>query len=111
RLAAGAAEGDAAHFRIPVELLHRRRNRPPHRVADRVLLRRLVEHQPADCAALLDRERHGLPAGPWIDGMVARGSRASHRPASTRRRKSSSSWLKSAASSRLMAWPLFGKMA
>src|SRR2546430_15869694 len=111
RLGPGTAKGDTAHLVVAVELCHRRGNAAPHGVVDRVLLRRLVEYQPADRAALLDQKAQGLPAGPWIEGTVARLSRGAQRPASTWRRKSSKNWLKSAGSSRLIAWPLLGKMA
>ena len=63
-LASRAAKHDAAHFRVALELLHRRRDRAPHGVADGIFLRRLVEDEPADGAALVDPQRHGLPDGP-----------------------------------------------
>src|SRR4030095_10559231 len=53
-LGARAAEGDAAHLGVGVELLHRRRDAAPHGAVDRVALRRLVEHDPAGCPALLN---------------------------------------------------------
>ena len=64
RLGTRAAKGDAAHFVVGVEALHRIRDAAPHGVVDGVLLRRLVEHDPADGAAPFDQQRHGLPAGP-----------------------------------------------
>src|SRR5204862_1097125 len=98
-----------------VKLLHGGWDAAPHRIVDGVLLCRLVENQPADRATLFDAQFYwraqGRPAGPWIDGTVVRGSRGFHWPASTLRRKSSTNWLKSAGSSRLMAWPLFGNTA
>ena len=54
RLGAGAAERHAAHLRVGVELLHRRRDAAPHGVVDRVAPRRLVEHDPAYAAFLLN---------------------------------------------------------
>jgi hypothetical protein len=64
RLGAGAAEGDATHFGVAVELRHRGRDAAPHRAVDGVAPRRLVEDDPADGAALFNAQRHGFPEGP-----------------------------------------------
>ena len=59
-----AAKRDDAHFGVDVELPHRRRDAAPHLAVDGVALRRLVEDDPADRAAPLYLQAHGLPEGP-----------------------------------------------
>ena len=114
RLGAGAAERHAAHLRVGVELLHRRRDAAPHGVVDRVApapagrtrssLRCLSSQRLVDLS--------GFPPG----AINRRNGRALVALAPSARlstwwKKSSSRRLNSAGSSRLMAWPLRGSSA
>src|SRR5690606_10211768 len=66
-LLAGAAEHDAAYRRIGVESLHGGTHGAPHRTADGIAPRDVVENDPADRALALDDHApfaHALPPGP-----------------------------------------------